>query len=142
MYASPSPREGTLILSLEGITLKHAFILLYTCKCPYTAHRIILHICKCYINGIILYIGNLVFFTSHFFLIPTQGCLIDLRERERNTNVREKHLSVDQEMNHNLDMCPEWKLNSQPFGVWDNGPTNWAIWPGLLHSFKNIPTLT
>ena len=24
-----------------------------------------------------------------------------------------------------------WALRPQPFGIWDNAPSNWAIWPGL-----------
>ena len=28
-------------------------------------------------------------------------------------------------------MCPDRGSNPQPFGVRDNGPTNWATWPGL-----------
>ena len=31
---------------------------------------------------------------------------------------------------HNLGMCPDWELNLQPFGVWDDVPTNWATRPG------------
>ncbi|KAF6123874.1 dynactin subunit 5 [Phyllostomus discolor] len=25
---------------------------------------------------------------------------------------------------HNLVMCPDWELNPQPFGLWDDAPTN------------------
>ena len=25
---------------------------------------------------------------------------------------------------HNQGMCPDWELNLQPFGAWDNVPTN------------------
>lgn len=25
-------------------------------------------------------------------------------------------------------MCPDWETNPQPFDVWDQAPTNWAIW--------------
>ena len=25
---------------------------------------------------------------------------------------------------HNLDMCPDWEFDPQPFGVQDNTPTN------------------
>ena len=29
-------------------------------------------------------------------------------------------------------MCPDQGSNPQPFGVWDDAPTNWATRPGLL----------
>ena len=31
---------------------------------------------------------------------------------------------------HNLGMCPDQELKLQPFGVWDNAPTNRATRPG------------
>ena len=27
-------------------------------------------------------------------------------------------------------MYLDQESNAQPFGIWDSGPTNWAIWPG------------
>ena len=41
----------------------------------------------------------------------------------RNIDMREKHQGV---VSH---MCPNRGLNPQPFGVWDNAPTDWATWP-------------
>ena len=32
----------------------------------------------------------------------------------------------------NLGMCPDQGWNPQPFGVWDDAPTNCTTWPGLL----------
>ena len=58
---------------------------------------------------------------------------IDLRkkgDRERNINAKEKHLSVASHMhpyygsNPNLGMCPNQGLNSKPFAVQDDAPTN------------------
>lgn len=34
-------------------------------------------------------------------------------------------------------MCPDWKLNPQPFGVWDDAPTNSANAPRAVF-FKNV----
>ena len=31
---------------------------------------------------------------------------------------------------HNLDMCPDQELNLQPFGAWDDAPSNQATQPG------------
>ena len=52
------------------------------------------------------------------------------REKERNIGMTEKHLSVascthpNQESNPNLSMCPDQELNPEPFGAWNNTPTN------------------
>ena len=54
----------------------------------------------------------------------------DRHRDKRNIDVKEKHQSVascmnlDQRSPSNLDMCPDWDLNPQPFGVWDDTPTN------------------
>ena len=59
---------------------------------------------------------------------------IDLRERERE---RERHQLVatckhpNWESNPPLDSFPDWELNLQPFGVWDDAPTNSATGQGL-----------
>ena len=51
-------------------------------------------------------------------------------ERQIDIDVKEKHQSVDssrrpnQDSTHNLGVCPDWELNLQPFGVWDDVPTN------------------
>ena len=63
----------------------------------------------------------------------------DFREegRERNKDVRdmdvrEKHWSVssglysDRGLNLQFRHVPGWESNPQPFGVWDEAPTNWA----------------
>ena len=58
---------------------------------------------------------------------------------ERNINVREKQRNIDQlppihsltrDQTHNLGLCPDWELNLQPFGVWNNAPINWTTWQG------------
>ena len=51
------------------------------------------------------------------------------RGRERNTDVREKCPSAAS------CMCPNWCLNPQPFGVWDDSPNNSATWPGQYKGF-------
>ena len=33
---------------------------------------------------------------------------------------------------HIPGMCPDWESNLQPFGVWDNTPTNCVTQPGLI----------
>ena len=54
---------------------------------------------------------------------------IDLRERERNIDVRETLI-------HTLT----GGSNLQPFGVWDNTPTNHVSWPGLLSLYPTSVT--
>ena len=56
-------------------------------------------------------------------------------EREKNNNVRNNHqlspiCTRIRDWTHHLGMCPNWKSNPQPFGVWDNASTNWATQPG------------
>ena len=34
------------------------------------------------------------------------------------------------EKTYNLGMCPDLESNPQPFSLWDDAPTNWAIPPG------------
>ena len=52
------------------------------------------------------------------------------RERQRNIEVREKHQMVasrthpDWDQTYNRGTCPDWGSNPQPFGVWDDTPTN------------------
>ena len=55
------------------------------------------------------------------------------RERERKRekhNVREKHPTLPpvhtptRDRTHSLGMCPDQESNPQPFGVWENAPTN------------------
>ena len=61
---------------------------------------------------------------------------IDLKERGREKHWCEKHLLLPpihtptRDQTRNLGMCPDWQLNSQPFAVQDDAPTNWANWPG------------
>ena len=45
--------------------------------------------------------------------------------REREISVRGKHWSIA------FITHPDWGLNPQPFGIWDDVPTNWATLPGL-----------
>ena len=71
------------------------------------------------------------------------------REIETKINVTEKHRSFassthsDGELNlqpknvprlgirpATSGMCLDWESNLQPFGVWDEAPTNWAARPG------------
>ena len=60
-----------------------------------------------------------------------------LREREE---VRERNMRVPKgDQTCNLDMCPEWGSNPQPFDVWDSFPTNWATWPGLFLQLSFSP---
>ena len=42
------------------------------------------------------------------------------REREGNTNVRGER----ETLTGAYCTCLDWALNTQPFGVWDNGSTN------------------
>ena len=57
------------------------------------------------------------------------------RERERERERWEKHWLVASHTHPNqgstlsIGMCPDQGLNLQPFGVQDDTPTNWAIWP-------------
>ena len=63
-------------------------------------------------------------------------------ERETNIDVKEKHWSFasctcsDQGSHLQPRHVPWLGIEEQPFGVWDDAPTNWATWPGL-----NLPYL-
>ena len=63
-----------------------------------------------------------------FLLISERG-----KEKERETLMWERNIdqlppmrALTGDQTCNLGMCPDWELNLQPFGVWDNNPTNWA----------------
>ena len=46
-----------------------------------------------------------------------------VREREKHRCKRETHTPT-RDQTHDLGMCPNWELNPQSFGVWDNALTN------------------
>ena len=83
-----------------------------------------------------------------FFNAPPKNIFIDFREREvvgerergrerereRETLTWERHWPGQA---YNLGMCPDWELNLQSFGVWDNTPTGWATRPGLYLIFMS-----
>ena len=56
-----------------------------------------------------------------FFILPWAYMFINLRERER-----EKYQLVASPTH------PNRRSNPQPFGAWDDAPTNWATQPGQL----------
>ena len=56
--------------------------------------------------------------------------LISERERERGKHQFSPACSPTRDLTCNLGMCPDQESNLQPFGIWDNAPTNWATWPG------------
>ena len=67
------------------------------------------------------------------------------RKREREKHQYERETSVTSSMHltwgltHNPGMCPDWELNPQYFGIWDDITINRASWPGLsLHTFNNV----
>ena len=77
----------------------------------------------------------------YFFLSSPEDMLMNLkrekgkdREKERNSNVREKHQLVASPMHptpnwgwtYNLGMCPNQGSNPWPFSLWDNAMTNGA----------------
>ena len=79
-----------------------------------------------------IHINNIVFKVC-FFNPHLKTCLLILKGREgreRNINVIEKHQLVAFRMHptgdktNNLGMCPDWELNLQSFGLWDDAPTN------------------
>ena len=55
------------------------------------------------------------------------------RERERNIDWLPPVHALTRDWTQNLGMCPDWELNLQPFGVWDEALTNRATQPGLTH---------
>lgn len=70
----------------------------------------------CFRRGLSREGGSLTF-------ILTRGCFFTDsrgrgRERERNTDVREKHQGLVASCT-----CPDWELNTRPFGVWDDALT-------------------
>ena len=51
---------------------------------------------------------------------------IDFREDERERNIYQLPTvcAPNEDWTHNLGMCPMQGSNPQPFGVWDDAPTN------------------
>ena len=45
------------------------------------------------------------------------------RERERNIDLLPLIHTLTGDLTHNLSMCPDVELNSQPFALWDDTPT-------------------
>ena len=75
---------------------------------------------KGYIKGYILIL------TQGYFLLFTLERVEGGIERER-----EKHQLVESQtgdQTRNLGMCPDQESNLQPFGAWEDIPTNWATW--------------
>ena len=87
-----------------------------------------------------------IFIYLFMFKFSPKGMFIKFRERRRK---REKHI-CEGNINQLPPKCvhPDQGLNPQPrfvpwpgiepatfFGVQDNVPTNWDIWPGLFQSF-------
>ena len=60
------------------------------------------------------------------------------RERKRNTDRLPAICTPIRDGTGNLGMCPDWELNPQPFGEWDDALRNWSTWPELKHFFKTI----
>ena len=62
---------------------------------------------------------------------PHLGIYLLMLERgERKKQERERYIgqlpalcAVTGDQTENLGMCPDWELNPQPFGVWDDAPT-------------------
>ena len=48
-------------------------------------------------------------------------------QRERNICQLPSVCTLTMGQTCNLGMCPDWESNPQPFGLWDDTPTNWAI---------------
>ena len=44
--------------------------------------------------------------------------------RERNIDWLPHVYTLTRDGTCKLGMCPDWELNPQPFGVWDDAPTN------------------
>ena len=95
-------------------------------------------------NHIYVYIFNAISFiipARFCFQSPLTDMFINFRERGREKEEereREKHQcerNIDQlppvcdpsgDCTHNC-MCPDWESNPQPFGIWDDAPTNWHL---------------
>ena len=88
-----------------------------------------------------------------FFFSHPRTCLLILERGEGKEKEREINIIVRGNINWlpliysptrdqtcNLVMCPNQKLNPQPFSLWDDAPTNWATlartmtyWPHSFH---------
>ena len=75
-----------------------------------------------------------------FFKFYKICLLIWERERERNINQLPPYCAPTRDQTYSLGMCPDWNLNLQPFGVWDDAPTIWAIWPRPYLLYWQEPT--
>ena len=67
-----------------------------------------------------------VYITSLYFFYPRpRACLlIPERREEREGNIHARETRPSWEQTHNVGMCPDWESNLQPFGLWDDAPTN------------------
>lgn len=92
---------------------------------------------------------NFNIFTWFFKILTQDYVFIDFflkegywgRVRDRETSMWE--LNIDSlppmctlmgDWTRSLNMCLDWELNIQPFGVQGDIPTNWATWPGVHFS--------
>ena len=64
-------------------------------------------------------------------------CLLILEKRGRG---RRKKGRGEREKYQLVASCmhPDWESHPQPFGVWDDAPTNWVTGPGLYEYFDRI----
>ena len=67
------------------------------------------------------------------------------REEERETSMWKRNIDqfppihiLTGDWTLNLGMCPSLESNPQPFGVWDNAPTNLTTWPWYVLVFLNV----
>ena len=92
---------------------------------------------------------RLSFLKKFFFKSSPEDMFIDFREKrsDSETLLWERNISslppvLGPTGDHTLGMCPGWESHPQPFGVWNNAPTNWATWPGPDARLFNMTYIT
>ena len=77
-----------------------------------------------------IYVCIYVTYCEYIYIYPHQRtCLLILerdkgRKRERNINQLPPICTLIRNQTCNLGMCPDWGSSMQPFGPWDDAPTN------------------
>ena len=118
---SYSGRHNVLVLSL-----------CFPCLFSFSIIAVVqIELCQLWLFSVNCYQAN--FFNPHprmYLLVLGREEGIERERKRGREREREIVCATTGDWTHNLGMCPDWRLNPQPFGVWEDAPTNWSTWPG------------